>query len=58
MSRPSAPFPKFVIHRGTLWHELRKQRGTSKYLILVPLFDFKFLDELAAGDAGTSNRRH
>jgi hypothetical protein len=24
----------------------------------VPLFDLKFLNELAAGGAGTSNRRH
>jgi len=24
----------------------------------VPLFDLKFLNELAASDAGTSNRRH
>jgi len=24
----------------------------------VPLFDLKFLNELAACDAGTSNRRH
>src|SRR5262249_35607714 len=35
--RPSAPFPKFVIHRGILSHELRKQRGTSKHMIPVPL---------------------
>jgi hypothetical protein len=54
----SAPFPKFVIHGGTLRHELRIQRGTSKYMILVPLFDLTFLNERAAGDAGTSNRRH
>src|SRR6266545_1086495 len=54
----SAPFPKFVIHFGTLSHELRKQRGTSKYMILVPLFDLKFLNELAASAVGTSNRRH
>jgi pentapeptide MXKDX repeat protein len=27
-------------------------------MILVPLIDLKFLNELAAGDAGTSNRRH
>src|SRR5437899_7892513 len=52
----SAPLPKFAIHRSTLWHELRKQRGTASYLILVPLIDLKFLNELAAGDAGTSNR--
>jgi len=25
-------------------------------MILVPLFDLKFLNELAAGDVGTSNR--
>src|SRR5215467_560288 len=54
----SAPLPKFVIHRGTLSHELRKQLGTSKDMILVPLFDLTFLNELAAGGAGTSNRRH
>src|SRR5262244_1706261 len=53
-----APLPKFVIHRGTLSHELRKQRGTSKHMILVPLFDLTFLNELAAGGVGTSNRRH
>jgi hypothetical protein len=27
-------------------------------MIPVPLFDLKFLDEIAAGGAGTSNRRH
>jgi len=27
-------------------------------MIPVPLFDLKFLNELAASDAGTSNRRH
>src|SRR5215510_7971628 len=54
----SAPLPKFVIHRSNLWHELRKQKGTSKYMILVPLIDLKFLNERAASDAGTSNRRH
>jgi hypothetical protein len=27
-------------------------------MILVPLFDLKFLYELAAGAVGTSNRRH
>src|SRR6266540_1515412 len=56
--RSSAPFPKFVIYFGTLSHELRKQRGTSKYMVLVPLFDLKFLNELAASAVGTSNRRH
>src|SRR5262249_16752746 len=54
----SAPFPKFVIRRSKLRHELRKQRGTSNAMILVPPFDLKFLTELAAGGVGTSNRRH
>jgi len=27
-------------------------------MILVPLFDLKFLNEFAAGGVGTSNRRH
>jgi hypothetical protein len=27
-------------------------------MILVPLFDLKFLDEIAAGGAETSNRLH
>jgi hypothetical protein len=27
-------------------------------MILVPLFDLKFLTELAAGGVGTANRRH
>jgi len=27
-------------------------------MILVPLLDLKFLNELAADGAGTSNRRH
>src|SRR5262249_22256384 len=45
----SAPFPKFVIRLCTLRHELRKQRGTSDSMMLVPLFDLKFLAELAAG---------
>jgi hypothetical protein len=34
------------------------KRGTSKKMMLGPLFDLKFLDEIAAGGAGTSNRRH
>ena len=56
--KPSAPFPKFVIHLNTHLHELRKPRGTSNSMILVPLFDLKFLTEFAAGGVGTSNRRH
>src|SRR5262249_47131323 len=43
---------------ATLLHELRKQRGTSKSMVLVPLFDLKFLYAFAAGGVGTSNRRH
>src|SRR5215813_12932044 len=34
------------------------KKGTSKHMILVPLFGLKVLDEIAAGGAGTSNRRH
>jgi len=52
-NRFSAPLPKFVIHGRTLQYELRKQRGTSDFMILVPLFDFKFLHELAATAVGT-----
>jgi hypothetical protein len=56
--RASARFPKFVIRGSTLMDEFRKAKGTSKHMILVPLFDLKFLIEFAAGGAGTSNRRH
>ena len=34
---------RFVIQRGTLGDELRKPKGTSNSMILVPLFDLKFL---------------
>jgi hypothetical protein len=54
----SARFPKFVTQGSTLLNEFRKAKGTSKSMILVPLFDLKFLIEIAAGGAGTSNRRH
>ena len=57
-AQASAPLPKFVIHCGTLWYELRKQRGTSKNMILVPLFDLKFLNELAAIAVGNFKSRH
>ena len=57
-SAASALFPKFVIHRSTRLHELRKAKGTSKPMILVPFFDLKFLIGFAATGAGTSNRRH
>jgi hypothetical protein len=39
-------------------NELRKAKGTSKPMMLVPLFGLKFLFEFAADGAGTSNRRH
>jgi hypothetical protein len=39
----SARFSKFVIQRGTLEYELRKPKGTSNSMILVPLLDLKFL---------------
>jgi hypothetical protein len=54
----SAPLPKFVIRCSTLRHELRKQWGTGESMFLVPLFDLKFQEEIAARGAGTSNRRH
>src|SRR5262249_38477179 len=47
--------------RDTSQHPLTRTseaKGTSKSMILVPLFDLKFLDEFAAGSVGTSNRRH
>src|SRR5712691_495275 len=47
-SSTSAPLPKFVIHRGNLQHELRKQRGTSNSMILVRLLNLRFLTEHAA----------
>ena len=57
-SAPSARFPKFVIPGGTFAHELRKAKGTSKLMFLVPLFDLRSLNARAATNAGTSNRRH
>jgi hypothetical protein len=32
-----------VIRCSKLLHELRMRKGTSKFVILVPLFDLKFL---------------
>ena len=42
----SAHFPKFVIHRSIHFHELRKAMGTSKLIVLVPLFYLKFLGRI------------
>jgi hypothetical protein len=58
LARASTRFPKFVIRLRIFANELRKAKGTSKFVMQVPLFDLKFLSEFAAGDAGTSNRRH
>jgi hypothetical protein len=40
---PSAHFPKFAIPLRKRFRELRKVMGTSKLMILVPLFDLKSL---------------
>jgi len=37
---PSTRFPKFVIRLRIFANELRKAKGTSKFMMLVPLFDF------------------
>src|SRR5262245_35307858 len=52
------PLPKFVNHCGTPLTRTSEAKGTGKFMILVPLFDLKFLDGPAAGAVGTSNRRH
>ena len=54
----SARLSKFVIHSGTLDTNFESQKGTSNFMILVPLFDLKLLNEFAAIEAGISNRRH
>jgi len=46
MAAPRAPIPKLVINRSALRHEFRVQKGTSKYLIPVPLIDLKSLNAL------------
>jgi hypothetical protein len=42
----SAHFPKFVLHCRDHFHELRKVMGTSKLMILVPLFYLTFLGRI------------
>ena len=54
----SVPIPKFAPVYSTLRGELRNQRDTSKYMILVWLLDLKFLIEFAATVIGTSNLPH
>src|SRR4029077_20592544 len=49
----SVPIPKFAHPRGTLRCELRNQRDTSNFMILVRHSDLKFLNELAAIMIGT-----
>ena len=59
MTPGGAQFPEFMIDHSQ--HSLARvsgARGTGKFMILVWLFDLKFLTEFAAGDVGTSNRRH
>ena len=55
---PSVPIPKFAHPRGPLRCELRNQRDTSNFMILVRHLDLKFLNELAAIMIGTSNPPH
>ena len=43
---PSAHLPKFVLHRHDHFHELRQVMGTSKSIILVPLFYLTFLGRI------------
>src|SRR5262249_1099887 len=42
------PLPKFVAHWSWLGTNFGSERGTSNFMILVPLFDLKFPDALAA----------
>src|SRR5215208_2164322 len=58
----SVPIPKFAIPCRTLSCELRNQRETSKFMILVPLLNPKFAIGLAANACelrvrGTGNHR-
>src|SRR5690348_13817516 len=46
LAGPSAHFPKFVSYLGTHPHELRKVMGTSKPMVLVPLFYLTFLNRI------------
>jgi hypothetical protein len=41
IGRTSAPLPNFVIHCGTLRHEIRKQRGTGMYMVSGAAFRFE-----------------
>ena len=43
----SVPIPKFACFAGTPSCELRNQRDTTKYIILVRFLDLKFLREFS-----------
>ena len=45
-TQPSAHFPKFVLYRGTHFHELRKIMGTGKPIDSSAAFYLKFLDRI------------
>ena len=47
-TRSSAPIPKFASYRGEFDCELRNQRSTSNFMILVRFLNLKFLIEFAA----------
>ena len=49
---PSAHFPKFVLHRGTNFHELRKVMGTSKHIDSSAAFLDRIRQELQIGGTG------
>src|SRR5262249_16052232 len=57
-SRLVPPLPKFVTHWSSTDTNFGSERGTSKFMILVPLFELTFLNEVAASGVGASNRRH
>jgi hypothetical protein len=44
----------FVMRRGTSNTNIKNQKGTGNFMVPVPLFDLKFLSELAATGAGIS----
>jgi hypothetical protein len=50
--------PRFSTSRRPLARTSETKGHWQIYIVLVPLFDLKFLIELAASCAGTSNRRH
>src|SRR5829696_9674590 len=52
------PLPKLVPPCNTPSTSFGSERGTSNSMILVPLYELKFLNEIAASGVGTSTRRH